>query len=298
MCRSLLKLTTMIVNFLVGVNRNIFYCIHLWRIIWLVFSVGWCRDVDFLDNLIQFDDGQHSRGGKPTSWIRQLGQYTLCYSFFCWCLDDDSWRHRMPRCYSRKPVLTRSGKTKNFLFNFSSENFFSFSFYLFYLFFFEFDAQLFMLQFSCIALILSMMEIGMCVYISIHKNDFMKFVNDNFMDVYRVDAPAVQLMDYIQSTWKCCGKYGPLDWTLNIPPSCCKQPVTKGCNTNLITAGAAAFFGVGYKSSIYTEVTWLARWLLTKLKLFDSYFCSCRDARRGCLSIRRPITPLWFMLSC
>ena len=151
------------------------------------------------------------------------------------------------------PFLLGVVKRKTFFLIFHQKTFFLSHFI--YFFFFEFDAQLFVLQFSCIALILSMMEIGMCVYISIHKNDFMKFVNDNFMDVYRVDAPAVQLMDYIQSTWKCCGKYGPLDWTLNIPPSCCKQPATKGCNTNLITAGAAAFFGVGYKSSIYTEVT-------------------------------------------
>ena len=105
-------------------------------------------------------------------------------------------------------------------------------------------------QFSCVGLLLFLVEVGALVYVKVYDQSFMTFVDDKFMDVSRMDLPSAKLMDFIQSTWECCGKNGPADWGLNIPSSCCTKPVTIGCNNTVSSLLLPAYNGHFYKQAI------------------------------------------------
>ena len=85
-------------------------------------------------------------------------------------------------------------------------------------------------QFSGVGVLLIFAEIGAAVYANVYDQRFMAFAHDNFMDVsLRKDPHYMNMMNYIQSTWKCCGKNGPADWLrLEMVESCCSKP-GNGC---------------------------------------------------------------------
>jgi len=114
------------------------------------------------------------------------------------------------------------------------------------------ESQILLGTFSCVGLLLFLVEVGALVYVKVYDQSFMTFVDDKFMDVSRMDLPSAKLMDFIQSTWECCGKNGPADWGLNIPSSCCTKPVTIGCNNTVSSLLLPAYNGHFYKQGCQT----------------------------------------------